>query len=1096
MKKLLSILTLLLLGGLFSSKLWAYDLYVAGKQVTALNAKNITGDYIMGTVSYDNATKTLTLNNATIADPNNVGIRNAGIEGLTILVHGNSEISSGYNAIYCEEKTIIKSDNFSSLTVASTSTNDHVGIWQKSDKTLRIEQIWLTINAPYPIYGNKDGKLELYECNVNANSTQNLPCVCRFTSIETWGVTYTYDGSSYDATDQRLEDKTGNVLKSHIFRPRITVGKYIWNVRNDAEITKSTAGAGLSQGTITFSQSNRTLTLDNVSMYIGGYVNIRYNDDPGNGILRIKVVGKNTMQLATGNSAQGIYSMNNGVYIYGDGAESSSLTIANTKGVGIELDNVEDKNLTISNVRLFISSKERRSIYGNGTAGIYIYNSAVTANYGISGFKDCTLSACYVTNGGEFSPSLKGFSDNDVDLTAGVVQINPGYALLVCGARVTESNKNDIRGDGQFSYNPNTNTLTLDNAKVSTVGSCISNSIKNLKIKVVGTASLTSTAGHGIFSNKPFTLYSQTFADVTVKSTSSDAYAGIWMDGEGLMTIENVWLDASGTDAILGNKDAKLFLDECNVHAKSASGKSCVSRFSGITTIGVIYNYDDIKYDPNSKKMVDKAGETLTEHTFRPRMAVNKYIWDPRDDATLNANTAGAGIESGTITYNSDKGILTMDNVTINAGKQNGISYYGPVDFKDLIIKIKGENFINYNSSSFGKPIFCSGNNLTICQAPQSPNSPTPKLTLNPSNAAGIIMEGEKTLAIRDINLYISSGGDYYSLYGNSTASLEIENSEVTLEKTLNHFRSLTMIGCDIAEPEGVRFSPEKMCLVFDDNSMCTGKVVIGEVNYGMYIGETSVLASNAADILGDGHFSYDSPTKTLTVCDADLENMEGTLGSGISNRKIDGLTINLEGNNHITVRNSVIYSDKNINIKGTGALTAKSNHSALYFGSQEDINCTIDGPTLILKSQIPISDYYTHTTLVLKGDKTYIALEPKEYYNPITDLKGLTMYWPMDIVKPEGAWFSASLKGITLDGEKLYEGKVVFFGGNLADVNRDNSVDVADIASVIDAMAGNGGEILHINADVNLDGTVDVADIAAVIDVMAASARSALNEE
>lgn len=54
-------------------------------------------------------------------------------------------------------------------------------------------------------------------------------------------------------------------------------------------------------------------------------------------------------------------------------------------------------------------------------------------------------------------------------------------------------------------------------------------------------------------------------------------------------------------------------------------------------------------------------------------------------------------------------------------------------------------------------------------------------------------------------------------------------------------------------------------------------------------------------------------------------------------------------------------------------------------------------------------------------------------------------------------------------------------------DVNGDMTVDVADIASVIDVMAkGTNDEA----ADVNKDGSVDVADIAAIIDEMAASAR------
>ena len=56
-------------------------------------------------------------------------------------------------------------------------------------------------------------------------------------------------------------------------------------------------------------------------------------------------------------------------------------------------------------------------------------------------------------------------------------------------------------------------------------------------------------------------------------------------------------------------------------------------------------------------------------------------------------------------------------------------------------------------------------------------------------------------------------------------------------------------------------------------------------------------------------------------------------------------------------------------------------------------------------------------------------------------------------------------------------------------DVNDDGSVDVADIAAIIDKMAGST-IVSAAAADVNGDGSVDVADIAAVIDTMAANAR------
>lgn len=57
-------------------------------------------------------------------------------------------------------------------------------------------------------------------------------------------------------------------------------------------------------------------------------------------------------------------------------------------------------------------------------------------------------------------------------------------------------------------------------------------------------------------------------------------------------------------------------------------------------------------------------------------------------------------------------------------------------------------------------------------------------------------------------------------------------------------------------------------------------------------------------------------------------------------------------------------------------------------------------------------------------------------------------------------------------------------------DVNGDGNVDVADIATIIDVMAGSGDAALKKAADVNGDGNVDVADIATVIDRMAELAR------
>ena len=71
-----------------------------------------------------------------------------------------------------------------------------------------------------------------------------------------------------------------------------------------------------------------------------------------------------------------------------------------------------------------------------------------------------------------------------------------------------------------------------------------------------------------------------------------------------------------------------------------------------------------------------------------------------------------------------------------------------------------------------------------------------------------------------------------------------------------------------------------------------------------------------------------------------------------------------------------------------------------------------------------------------------------------------------------------------------LYEGITL-----MGDVNDDGAVDVADIATVIDVMAGKAPEYKD-KADVNNDKTVDVADIATIIDIMAGKGDDTQPEE
>lgn len=84
------------------------------------------------------------------------------------------------------------------------------------------------------------------------------------------------------------------------------------------------------------------------------------------------------------------------------------------------------------------------------------------------------------------------------------------------------------------------------------------------------------------------------------------------------------------------------------------------------------------------------------------------------------------------------------------------------------------------------------------------------------------------------------------------------------------------------------------------------------------------------------------------------------------------------------------------------------------------------------------------------------------------------------------GVEFSNTNHNLSTAASKSFTITVVNDNPLPGDVNSDQSVDVADIASIISVMAGSASSSIADNADVNGDGYVDVADIATVISIMA----------
>ena len=103
-------------------------------------------------------------------------------------------------------------------------------------------------------------------------------------------------------------------------------------------------------------------------------------------------------------------------------------------------------------------------------------------------------------------------------------QESENYDLWVAGTQVTKTNQNDVLGNGKVSYDPNTNTLTLNNAHLTLSGdaeegisSCIDSDLTDDMLTITGTATLSDA--DGIMTAGPLTLDNAT---LTLTGESGD----------------------------------------------------------------------------------------------------------------------------------------------------------------------------------------------------------------------------------------------------------------------------------------------------------------------------------------------------------------------------------------------------------------------------------------------------------------------------------------------------------------------------------------------------------------------------------------------
>lgn len=390
----------------------------------------------------------------------------------------------------------------------------------------------------------------------------------------------------------------------------------------------------------------------------------------------------------------------------------------------------------------------------------------------------------------------------------------------------------------------------------------------------------------------------------------------------------------------------------------------------------------------------------------------------------VTSDNANDILGDGHFKYDASTKTLTVTSATLNnQGSQgSGISNR---EVDGLTIKLIGTSTFTTRMAVIGTERQCKitgtgvlvGASTTDCGFYLSGESPT------------IIVDGPR----------ISVTGKLYAIddYRGNGNFVVKGSSQVTLtpgsgHATIHHLKWLTLDnGIYISDPAFVNFSTSLMSLTSDGTNPYKGKVVISSTPtfYGMFIGETSVSAANAGNILNDaqGTFRFDPATRTLTVMDANL-NSDGYLGGGIDNREVEGLIIQFIGDNVFNTRNNLIVSGKSLTIKGPGTLTgtASQNSGIELYG--EATSCILDnGLQLdITGATYALEDYSSTASVTIKHKDTCVKLKSGRNQPPIYHLKSLTLDNGLYVTLPDGGYFDKTLQSITTDGKNAYKGEVV----------------------------------------------------------------------
>lgn len=419
-------------------------------------------------------------------------------------------------------------------------------------------------------------------------------------------------------------------------------------------------------------------------------------------------------------------------------------------------------------------------------------------------------------------------------------------------------------------------------------------------------------------------------------------------------------------------------------------------------------------------------------------IVINGYsVWEK------NCNDL-SGIEgvTGSVKYDPATKTLTLENATITGiGKERCLFNS---ECEGLRIVLKGSNRI-VNNEEVGMEFRSA---TTIC----GPGT----LDIRTKKKEAILFI-YVPLTIEDCEITINSEntgivGGFIS----EKSVLTVRNSRVDVNAKngcVVYFGGIVLEDCAIVQPKGVVFDKGCMSLAID-GEIVKGRLLIGKPNYAISVAGVAVTKDNCNDLSVidgvSGIVKYDGITRTLTLENATIAPGKSTVG--IFNADCNDLTINVIGENSISVALACIWAEKATTISGSGKLNLKSNVQDGIHLQQAPV--TIENCSVYAEGNCGIKGVANESSQVVTVRNAHVEAYGKS--GSVCQISGLVLDSSY-VSAPENAAFDPVLQGIAVDGFLVKTNVVIApdekYGIMVNDVNVTSS-NCKDL-SVIDGVIG-----------------------------------------